>query len=325
VYAGWVESLRQLGQQVFEFNLGDRLTFYASVLQEVDEGRFKRALNPEQAIELAVNGLYAGLMKVRPHVLLLVSAFFIPPELIAIARAAGVKVVVHHTESPYEDHRQIQVADCDLNLLNDPQNIDQFLQVAPTIYMPHAYREILHHPGPVDADLVCDFSFVGTGYPSRIAFFEALNLQGLTVRLAGNWQILADESPIRPFVEHELSQCLDNEETVRLYQSTRVGLNLYRRESEGGKTNLTGWAIGPREVEMAATGLFFLRDPRPEGDELFPSLPTFTGPEDASEQIRWWARHDTQRQAAAGKARAAIADRTFALNARRLMQILVKE
>lgn len=322
VYNGWVESLRGLGQQVFEFNLGDRLTFYATVLKEVEEGKFTAALNAEQATELAVNGLYASLMRVRPHVLLIVSGFFIPPELITIARAAGVKVVVHHTESPYEDQRQLQVANCDLNLLNDPMNIDQFKAVAPSVYMPHAYRETLHTPGPVDPDLECDFSFVGTGYQSRVEFFEALDLSSLRVRLAGNWQLLTEDSPLRGFVEHELDECLDNEQTAALYQSTKVGLNLYRRESEGGATDLTGWAIGPREVEMAATGLFFLRDSRPEGDELFSMLPTFTGPEDASEQIRWWVRHDSEREAAADKARSAIADRTFSNNARRLMRLL---
>ena len=40
-------------------------------------------------------------------------------------------------------------------------------------------------------------------------------------------------------------------------------------------------AMGPREIEMAACRLFFLRDPRPECDEVFPMLPAFDGPEDA--------------------------------------------
>lgn len=30
--------------------------------------------------------------------------------------------------------------------------------------------------------------------------------------------------------------------------------------------------------KLAACGTFFARDPRPEGDELFPMLPTFTDP-----------------------------------------------
>jgi hypothetical protein len=73
---------------------------------------------------------------------------------------------------------------------------------------------------------------------------------------------------------------------------------------------------------MAACGLFFLRDPRPEGDELFPMLPAFAGPGDASEKLRWWLKHDQEREAAAEKARLAVADRTFENNAKRFLKLL---
>ena len=82
--------------------------------------------------------------------------------------------------------------------------------------------------------------------------------------------------------------------------------------------------MGPREVEMAATGLWFTRDPRPEGDQVLPMLPTFTSPEEASEQIRWALRTNTLRQVAAARARAAIADRTFENNARRFLALAEK-
>lgn len=323
VYAGWVEALREQGQQVFEFPLGDALSFYAQVLLPAGEGQFKHALDREQAMSLAVDRLYASILKVRPHILLLVSAFFVPPELMDIARAGGVRVVVLHTESPYQDKQQLKVAEhADLNLLNDPLNIDQFRAVAPSEYMPHAYRPGLHRPGPVDPDLACDLAFVGTGYPSRITFFERMNLNGLSVLLAGNWLALAEDSPLRAHVDHELDECLDNAETVRVYQSAAVGLNLYRREVEDGSLSDAGWAMGPREVEMAACGLFFMRDPRPEGDEVLDMLPTFAGPEDASEQLRWWLAHPEERAALARKAREAVADRTFKNHAVRLLRLL---
>jgi hypothetical protein len=49
-------------------------------------------------------------------------------------------------------------------------------------------------------------------------------------------------------------------------------------------------------------------------------LPTFDGPGDASEQLRWWLAHDKAREKAATQARAAVADRTFGAGARRLLQ-----
>lgn len=323
VCEGWSEALRAAGQDVFRFNLGDRLTFYNSVLLDAGNGLFKHALDAEQATDLAINGLYAAVLKTRPHVLLLVSGFFIPPQLLDIVRAAGVRVVLLCTESPYEDGRQAALAEhADLTLVNDPTNLDRF--PAGTVYVPHAYRPALHCPGPAVPDLVCDLGFVGTGYPSRIGFLEAMDLDGLDVLLAGNWTRLAEDSPLRKYLAHAESECLDNTATVDVYRSARVGLNLYRREAEND-AQTAGWAVGPREIEMAAAGLFFLRDPRPEGDELLPMLPTFTGPAEASEQLRWWLAHPEQRAAAAEKARAAVADRTFDTNVRRLLRLLERE
>ena len=322
VFVGWVEALRGAGQDVIEFNLNDRLTFYDNTYFNLREGVFRKAVQGETAIELAVNGLYATLYKTRPDVLLLVSAFLVPADLLDLARRYGTKVVVLHTESPYEDERQLaQAAHADLNLLNDPINLDRFRAVARSVYMPHAYRETLHKPGPRDPAAASDFAFVGTGFESRMAFFEAMDLDGIDVALAGNWQRLSDDSPLRKYVAHNLNECCDNTEAVKLYQSARAGINLYRRETEEGG-NAAGYAMGPREVELAATGLFFLRDPRPEGDELFPMLPTFTTPEDAGEQLRWWLAHDNERLDAAAKAREAIADRTFANQAAKLLTLI---
>lgn len=317
VHAGWVEALRAADNPVLEYNLHDRIAFYDGSLLEVSEGKFKKALTADQAIELAVNGLYSVLYRTHPDVLLVISGFLIPNDLLELARRRGTKVVVIHTESPYEDERQIEQAHhADLNLINDPTNLARF--PANTLYIPHAYRTRVHHPGPPDYDLTCDFAFVGTAFESRIRLFEALDLDGLTVKLAGNWTQLSDGSHLRKYIATDPKDCLDNTEAVRLYRSAKVGLNYYRREGDDGD-DYAGWAMGPREVEMAACGLFFLRDPRPEGDELFPMLPTFQSPAEASSLIRWWRDHEDQREMAAKAAMEAIADRTFENNVRALL------
>jgi hypothetical protein len=322
VYVGWVEALRGLGARVAEFNLADRLTFYDLAMVELEGGEHRKALSTEQAHELAVNGLYAALYRMKPDVLLAVSGFFYSPALLDLARSYGTKVVLLHTESPYEDQRQLEIAGhADLNLLNDPTNIHHFEALAPTVYVSHSYRPDTHRPGPVAPKLAADLAFVGTGYASRIEFLEQMNLDGLDVLLAGNWQQLGDDSPLRRSVAHEPDECLDNAQTVEVYRSAQVGLNLYRREAQAEHLS-AGWSMGPREVEMAACGLFFLRDPRPEGDEVLPMLPTFTTPEDAATQLRWWLSHPDARQQMADKAREAIADRTFTNQAARVLRLL---
>ncbi len=317
VYVGWVEALRGLGEQVEEFRLDQRMAFYGAV--EVGG----KKLEPEQAHTLAINGLYSALYKVRPDVLMVISGFFVPPEVYELARMSGTRIVVVHTEQPYELQRELQVAQwADVNIVNDPINLAVFPDN--TRYVPHAYRPSVHMLGPSVPDLASDFAFVGTGYPSRVMFFERMNFGDLDVLLAGNWMALPDESPLWPYLATDVEECLDNTQTVEVYRSTKVGMNLYRREAETPAQTF-GHAMGPREVEMAACGLFYLRDPRPEGDELLPMLPTFTTPEEASDLLRWWVDHPDARDVAASKARDAVADRTFENHAVDLLRLLDKE
>lgn len=324
VYAGWVEALRELGQHVLEYNTSARLTFYDLALTDQGPDRPPvKALTADQVTELALNGLYAALYKTRPDVLLVISGFFTPVEMLDLARRSGTLVILVHTESPYEDGRQLQLAPyADVNLLNDPVHIEAYRAVCPnTWYVPHSYRPSIHHPGQPVPHLVSDFAFVGTGYGSRMDFLSRMGLEDLDVILAGNWQALPDDSPLRKFLGHDLEECVDNATAASLYRSSRSSINLYRREAQApGLTH--GWAMGPREVEMAACGLFFLRDPRGEGDEVLHMLPTFASPEDAGDQLRWWLDHENLRAQAAAAAREAVTDRTFRTVAESLLRAI---
>jgi spore maturation protein CgeB len=334
VAVGWAEALRELGEQVAVYNLDDRLAIYDGLLIDTghldDDGRplVRKAFTRDQAVDLASSGLMSACYRLWPDVVVAVSAFFTPIQLLEVIKARRHKLVLIHTECPYQDDEQLErAAHADLNLLNDPVSLPAFRALGvPAEYVPHAYRPALHKPGPVDPRLAADLAFVGTGFRSRVDFFERMGLDGLDVFLAGNWQLLKErpESPLHKYVAHDIDDCLDNDETVRVYNSAKAGLNFYRREALEGDT-ADGVAMGPREVEMAASGLFFLRDSRPEGDALLPMLPTFATPEDAGEQLRWWLDHDTQREQAAQAARAAIAGRTFSRNAEMLLRLLDRQ
>jgi spore maturation protein CgeB len=324
VYQGGVEALEQLGQQVSTYNLDARLTFSQRAMVEtgsVDEHGavgLRRAMTDNEAIEAASNGILSAAYKVLPDVVLVISCMFISTEQLGILRARGSKVVLVHTESPYDDDNQARLAThADLNLINDPINLAQF--PAGTYYQPHCYRPSVHHPGPPSAGMSSDFCFVGTGFPSRIEFLEQMRLDGIDVLLAGQWKLLAEsDSALRKYLAHDLFEGLDNDQTAQVYRSAKASLNLYRREADRPELSV-GHAMSPREIEMAATGLFFLREPRPEGDELLPMLPRFDTPQEASDQLRHYLRHDHYRAKLAVRAREAIADRTFANAAKRLL------
>ena len=334
---GWREALTELGHDVRVYNTNDRLTCWDSALidtgqkDEEDRPLVRKMFTREQAIDVATEGLFGICFTFRPHLVLCISAFFLRPQMLDLIRSRGLKVVLIFTESPYQDQEQLdRAAHADLNLVNDPVSLPAFRALGiPAEYVPHAYRPSLHKPGPVIPGLACDLSFVGTGYWSRADFFEAMDLEGLDVLLAGNWQVLKSRpgSPLHRHLSHDVDQCLTNEETVRVYQSSRAGINFYRREgaADGEAPMLQGVAMGPREIEMAASGCWFLRDPRPEGDALLPMLPTFGSPQEAASKLRWWLARDSQREDAARAARAAISDRTFSNNARMLLRLLDRQ
>lgn len=330
LYEGWTEALRDLGEEVYTFNLGDRLTFYdASFIEasgEDEHGRkyFRKAMPREVAIETAADGIFRTLYKCWPHVVVLISAFFTPPWMLDLIRSRGHKLVLIHTESPYQDDEQlIRAQSADLNLINDPVNIADYRAIGPAAYMPHAYRPKIHYPASSDARKPVDLAFVGTGFPSRVRFFERMNLDGLNVRLAGPWLELPEDSPLRDWTATNPDGCIDNDEAADLYRQSKCGINFYRREGEDSYKG-DGWAMGPREVELAACGLFFARDKRPESDSVFPMLPSFTEPGEAETIIRWHVEHDAAREKAAAAAREAIAGRTFENNARALMRMITK-
>jgi spore maturation protein CgeB len=323
VYSGLAKGLRACGAEVAELNLDDRLSFYSEASLERG-GQYVKAFSEDAAIQMASKGIEVACYEFWPDVVVVVSGFFVPPEMWALFRHRPHHVVLWCTESPYEDDRQAQPGRyADTVVLNDPVNLDWFRSDVNerTFYFPHSYDPDKHHPGEPDPDNVCDFAFVGTGFPSRIEFFEQVDWSGINARFGGNWQGVADDSPLLPLLMHPRGECMDNADAARLYRSAKVTANLYRKEtSEGGHAD--GWAMGPREVELAACGSFFLREPRGEGDELFPMLPTFSTPAEFESQLRWWLAHPEERNTAATQAREAIADRTFTDTAARLLGLV---
>ena len=312
VYEGWVYGLQRNGVQVAEFNLHERLHFYTSAMIERD-GDLRHAFNDETAARLATQGLYAAAYKLWPDVIFITSGLFVEPEAYKILRDRGHKVVLIDTESPYELGRLLAIAgDCDAVATNDPVVLPGLREVCRNShYVPHGYNPERHCAGPVDPALAGDVGFVGTGYPSRTELLEAVDWSGIELRLGGNWDHIADDSPLGKALVHERHACMANSDAVRLYRSVKVGLNLYRREIHA-HGHADGWAMGPREVELAAIGTFFLRDSRPESDGVLGMLPCGSrDPGELGEQLRYWLSHDAEREALANRARAAVADRTF--------------
>lgn len=322
VFRGWKKALIKQGHEVFVYNTNDRLTFYGqAVFEDVNEAACetcgqhpvrKAVPEPSMIARLSTAGLLEDCMRHKPDIVFFVSAFFFRADVFRIIREAGSKIVILHTESPYQDGEQMKRGQfANLNLLNDPTNLQLWSQLGPVAYVPHSYDPEIHYPAdPRNYEL--DFAFVGTAFLSRLKFFDAMNFDGMDVAFGGNsWNSAPEEyQHLWKYLGHSPDHCVDNEETARVYRIAKTGLNFYRREAEEEQKG-RGWAMGPREVEMAACGLFFIRDSRPESDEMFPMLPTFSTPAEAEELIRYYVAHDEEREDLTAQALYAVQDRTF--------------
>lgn len=311
VHNGWVEGLTAAGCEVVDFNLDDRLDYHAAHPKVGDS---------QTAAVLAAESLEAACYQFWPHIVLVTSGFYIPPSTFQRMRDRGHRTVLHVTESPYEDDRHAtKPAHVDLTLVNDPVNLHLYQQHGKAVYQPQCYRPSLHHPGS-EARTV-PFGWVGTAYPSRIDFLEQVDWP-CTPYLGGNWRDLPETSPLAPFVESRIGLCVDNDDTADLYRRTQVGANWYRREATA---TADGLAVGPREVEMAACGLPFLRERREESDRLFPNHPTFETPDDFGRQLTWLLDRPDVRDRLSREGQEAVADRSFVKAAKRLLLTLDKE
>lgn len=349
VYRGWAKALKKLGHTVMTYNTNDlgRLTYYGhSRMPEYGKDKCpecgqvptRQALDADGIMALAMDGMYKELYVFWPDVVFFISAFYMTGPMLQVIRTRRHKIVMLHTESPYQDEEQMLRGQfADLNLLNDPTNLGEWREEleVPAAYMPHAYDPDVHYPAPV-RKYDCDFAFIGTLFKTRAEFFSKMDFTGIDAAFGGSgWDLAMNDYPelvtavvdreghrLVDYLGHPLDHCVDNSETANVYRTSRVGINFYRRESEGGQQG-KGWAMGPREVEMAACGLFFLRDPRPESDDVFDGiLPAFSSPEEASDLLHYWIKHDEGRENAARLARLAVADRTFDANARKALALM---
>jgi len=317
VAAGWTRAFTELGHEVADLNLDDRLTFFEMAHHQRD-GEWVKSVDVQGAVALANSGISAVAFEFRPDLAVIISGFYVDPRQYAALRAAGIPTVLVHTESPYEDDRQLGRAPLvDLNILNDPTNLDRY--PPGTLYLPHAYDPNIHNAHGERCDRTADVVIVGTGYPSRIELLEAVDWTGIDLALAGNWPNLPPTSPLAGRLVHHPDECLPNVDAARLYRSARMSINIYRREAQRPELS-DGWSMGPREVELAACRTFFVTEARGENRDVLPMIPTFSNPEELETQIRHYLDHPVEAATIAHQAHQAIAGRTFTHNVREVLR-----
>lgn len=325
VARGYRDAFVRAGHDVVDFRLYERFKFIEASMRNSNVRETLHAARPDdpnlfemEVSKIATETVIIEAMKMKPDLVFIVSALGFHPNGLWLlktwneqlqASEPGFKCAVLFTESPYEDKGQANFAS-----IYPAMTVfcnDKFSAAKHGWhYLRHAHDPLIHRPVAPDEEKACDVLMIGTGWPERQAFFEAIDWTGINLRIAGLWPGLHGddcESPLKPYY---VFGCIDNEHTPALYCGAKVNLNMHRRSD-------VAYSVGPRVIELAACGAYQLTDYRLELDDLFPSvggelwIDTFETSFELSERIRFALANPEWRRIMAEKQRAAVVSETF--------------
>jgi spore maturation protein CgeB len=344
VFDGLIYGLKHHGVEVLEYRLDARIG-HAHKRTYALYRKAKRVhadvVKPTKADVIYKAGEEAIPMALRHQVdaVLVVSAMFFHPDLMIMLRRANTRLAVMCTESPYDAREELRVADLISKRdfyagqwvdpqsgiwTNERSSVPMFKAVNPRSgYLAHAWHPERHKPGlqPGDDQVPAhDVVFVGTGFPERIEWFNAIDWTGINLGLYGTWDRLSSRSPLKACVR---AAQVSNAGAAALYRRAKINLNFFRK-SMGWASNAPrithAESLNPRSYELAACGCFHLSDVRAEVTEKFGELvPTFSTPAEAGDLIRKWLADDAGRQRIASALPACVAEDSWVHRARQVI------
>lgn len=324
VFYGLVHGLRQHGVWVDQYRLDTRIPWSVKSLHAMWRIRKKTEPDlpkPNQADFMYHAGVGALEMALRYQVdvVIVVSAMLMHPDIVAMMKQAGLRVVVLFTESPYDEEKELAFAKLvDGGWTNERSSVAKFRSVNPHFgYLPHGWHPEKHYVSSraVGELPSHDVVFVGSGFAERITWFNSIDWTGIDLGLYGSWKDLGLNKQVTALVRGEP---IDNEKAAALYRRAKIGLNLYRTLKGWGRSMGTSGRIthaeslSPRAYELAACGVFHLSEHRAEVSEVFGDLvPTFSTPTEAAALMRLWLKDDQGRARIAEQLPACVAEHSW--------------
>lgn len=334
VEAGLRYGLKYHGVHVIPYRLDQRIEMAHKWLHVMWRKKLKADASlpkPHRGDVIYQAGVGALEMALRHQVdvVLVVSAMFLHPDVIVMMKRAGLRVTVLFTESPYDHEREMAMAErvdgcwtCERSVLAD------FQRVNPNAgYLPHGWHPERHSPdAPLDEDVPAhDVVFVGTAFPERVKWFNAIDWSGINLGLYGMWKGHGLKKQVAQAVS---GHTISNDYASMLYRRAQIGLNLYRVSKGFGTYTPMSYlaeSLSPRAYELAACGAFHISEYRHEVRETFGEVvPTFQTPTEAAALMRLWLADASGRAAMAAQLPACVAEASWIHRAKTVIGDLQK-
>jgi Glycosyl transferases group 1 len=342
VYDGLAQALtRRSDVELIHHELGGRMYICELALniawKKVGKAQGLPKPSDVDVIYFASQGILEKALRFQPDWTVLVTGHYFIPEFVRMLKRCPTKVAFLLTESPYEDEiEKLRVALADLAWTNERTSVGFLGQFCDHVhYLPHAYnpaRQIVRPERGVDGkgkptlihhergkqfvmsdDLAShDVVFVGTLFEERIKLLEAVDWDGIDFGIYGCLDLLGSRHHLRKYVRGGITP---NWMAAELYRRAKIGLSLFRTSIGFGRNRphiQYAESMGPRSLELAASGCFHISEYRKEVDEVFGgAVPTFDGPKELESLVRSYLMEPYIRATHAATAKQLALPRSF--------------
>ncbi len=298
---GYRGALERGGHEVIDYYLDRRIAYHQRAVPP-----HVASDQPQVISKMASETILNEAMYNSVDLVLIISGLNAHPIALWLLGQVGIPAAVIFTESPYDDVAQAQWAS--LTHVNGKVDLTIFTNDRWSAMnhgwclLPPSFDPAIHRPVASEPDMVCDAVIVGTGWPERQAFLEAVDWSDIDLRIYGIWPALNADSPLHRFYRPGV---VDNYNIASMYCSAKVCINFHRKSEKA----LTP---GPRTFELAGCGAFQLSDHRRDLATMFgDSVPTFDSPQVLGDRIRYYLANPAERATLAAKSRNLVQYETF--------------
>lgn len=341
VFDGQVQGLRANGAEVERMDYSKIWNMFVD-FKEFMEVTGRVAFDTVNSALLAGDRIVMAAITLGVDLVHFVAPMHVSPVTLRVLREyVKIKTSAYFTECPYDDEWALRLAELfDYCFVCDKTSIIPFKEYnQKTYYIGHAYNPERHRPDG-KKEYVSDVTFVGTNFPSRITFMEAVDWSGIDLNLYGIMPV-GNASPLSRYVRR--ASAIPNDVTLDLYRGARIGLQMHRKDGydpiaarQGKKfvrgglqgarplANLKAHSLGPRSYELAACGVFQVCDEgRAELREVFQdTVPTYRTPDELGALLRQYLDDPVRREEQAKAQHEAIKPYTFEARMRSMLEAL---
>lgn len=310
-----VEAFKALGHSVDSFDSPKFLEAHTA-LRSINMAQDRLMALEQSFVQLLSQAVYSQAEQFKPDLIFAMAQAPLSRSILRKFRQENIKTamwfVEDHTVFPYwqafaplYDHFFIIQKEPFLSKLKE-------IGVTNAHYLPLAALPNFHCPSDLSLEekkeFGSDLGFMGAGYPNRRMAFRSLIKYDFKI-WGSDWE---NDSLLANYLQKN-GERISPEESVKIYNATRINLNLHSSIHMKELTN-GGDFINPRTYELASIGAFQLVDKRTLMDDAFicadlqnprddAELATFDSMDSLHENINYYLKNVKLRQQIAENAR----------------------